>query len=154
MTRWIDQPHIGMVGCRLNFPDGRLQHGGVTLDHKGDEGMHWNHVERLLDFDKMNITKKLGVFPAVTAACALIKKKDFLGVSGFDETWYPIGYSDTNLAVKLGNIGLKCFYTPYAVGVHHESVSRKDSFEDYENSWWLHNLLNSQKLEAKSEYKT
>lgn len=142
MVRWIDQPEIGMVGIRLNFPDGTLQHGGVSLAYRGDKRMHWCHVERLLEFEEMDLTKKLAIFPAVTAACALVKKCDFLAVGGFDEIWYPIGYSDTHLAFKLGNrLGLKCLYTPYASGVHFESVSRKVSHEEYENSWWLHNLL-------------
>jgi GT2 family glycosyltransferase len=146
MVRWIDQPQIGMVGCRLHYPNGLLQHGGVYLDyyqipHQKHWEMQWSHIEKMATFEQMNQSKKLGVVHAVTAACALIKRKTFLEVGGFDEVWYPIAYSDTNLAVKLSLLGLKCFYTPYAVGVHHESVSRKEGIEDYENSRWLHQLL-------------
>jgi GT2 family glycosyltransferase len=141
MLRWVDQPQIGMVGCRLHYPDGRLQHGGVGINFHGREEMRWEHIEKLRRFDEMKVTKALGIFDAVTAACAMMKRQTFLEVGGFDEIWYPIGYSDTNLAVKVAARGLKCFYTPYAVGVHHESVSRKSSIEDYENSWWLHHLL-------------
>lgn len=140
MLRWIDQPHIGMVGCRLNFPDSRLQHGGVRLDQSSKKEMKWEHIEKYRSFDEMDETKNLGIFDAVTAACAMIKRETFLGIGGFDEIWYPIGYSDTNLAMKLAAKGLKCFYTPYAVGTHHESVSRKTAIEDFENSWWLHML--------------
>lgn len=141
MLRWIDQPQVGMVGCRLHYPDGRLQHGGVGINIHGREEMRWEHIEKLRTFDAMNETKTLGFFDAVTAACAMIKRKTFLEVGGFDEIWYPIGYSDTNLAVKVATKGLRSFYTPYAVGVHHESVSRKSSIEDFESSWWLHHLL-------------
>lgn len=141
MLRWIDQPHIGMVGCRLNYPDGRLQHGGVGLTSIEKNVMRWEHIEKLRPFEEMDQAKTLGTFDAVTAACAMIKRQIFLDAGGFDEVWYPIGYSDTHLAVKLAAHGLKCFYTPYAVGIHHESVSRKSTIEDYENSHWLHNLL-------------
>lgn len=141
MLRWIDQPQVGMVGCRLHYPDGRLQHGGVRMNRYGREEMRWEHIEKLRVFEEMNESKTLGFFDAVTAACAMIKRKTFLDVGGFDEIWYPIGYSDTNLAVKIAKKGLKSFYTPYAVGVHHESVSRKSSIEDYESSWWLHHLV-------------
>jgi len=141
MVRWIDQPRIGMVGCRLHYPNGLLQHGGVRLQESLHHEMRWEHIEKMRPFEQMDITKKLGVMDAVTAACALIKKNLFLEIGGFDETWYPIGYSDTNLAIKLKRLGLVSFYTPYAFGIHHESVSRKDVIEDYENSWWLHNLL-------------
>lgn len=142
MVRWIDQPQIGMVGCRLHFPDGRLQHGGVKVDYDRQPGMMcWEHVEKYATFDEMQQTKSLGVVDAVTAACALMKRQVFLDVGGFDEIWYPIAYSDTNLAIKLHLKGLKCFYTPYAYGVHHESVSRKEGIEDFENSSWLHRHL-------------
>jgi GT2 family glycosyltransferase len=141
MLRWMDQPQIGMVGCRLHYPDGRLQHGGVSLNTQEGSEMWWEHVEKFRSFKEMDVTKALGVFDAVTAACAMVKRDTFLEVGGFDEVWYPIGYSDTNLAVKLGLHGLKSFYTPYAVGIHYESVSRQTSIEDFENSWWLHQLL-------------
>ena len=141
MLRWLDQPRIGMVGCRLNFPDGRLQHGGVQLDGCLRKEMRWEHIEKLRHFNEMEESKILGIVDAVTAACAMMKREIFLEAGGFDEIWYPIGYSDTNLAMKLAAKGLKCFYTPYAVGIHHESVTRKASIEDFENSWWLHRLL-------------
>jgi GT2 family glycosyltransferase len=141
MVRWIDQPKIGMVGCRLHYPDGRLQHGGVDLNIENARRMNWRHIDKLKILDTMDLSKKLMVTDAVTTACALVKRQNFLDVGGFDEIWYPIAYSDTNLAVKLGRRGLLSFYTPYAKGIHHESVSRKSGIEDYENMWWLHNML-------------
>ena len=105
------------------------------------EVMCWVHHEKFSTFEEMQRTKSLGVVDAVTAACALVKRQVFLEIGGFDEVWYPIAYSDTNLAIKLHLKGLKCFYTPYAHGVHHESVTRKEGIEDFENSCWLHRHL-------------
>ena len=153
MSRWIDQPQIGMVGCRLHYPDGSLQHGGVDIYSRGPiTRMTWEHIERFSTFDKtMNLTKRIRIMKAVTAACAMVKRQTFLDVGGFDEVWYPIAYSDTNLAVKLTMKGLKCLYTPYAVGIHHESVSRScDNIEDYENSRWLHQLYLSRGVHDKA----
>lgn len=143
MCRWIHQPSVGMVGCRLHYPDGTLQHGGVELySHGPIHRMTWEHVERFRPFEKMQCTKKIRVTKAVTAACALVKRSVFCEIGGFDEVWYPIAYSDTNLAVKLAQKGLWCLYTPYAFGVHHESVSRKNHhIEDFENSAWLQELF-------------
>jgi GT2 family glycosyltransferase len=142
MVRWIDQPSIGMVGARLHYPNGQLQHGGVTLnEHFLKEQLCWEHIEKFKSFEEMKETKVHAIVEAVTAACALVKKEDYLKVGGFDEIWYPIGFSDTNLAMKLKKIGLKCFYTPYAFGIHHESISRKISLEDVESSRWLHELI-------------
>jgi O-antigen biosynthesis protein len=139
MVRWIDQPSIGMVGARLHYPNGMLQHGGVRLDeHFDSDQLHWEHIEKLQCFEEMQEAKVHSIMDAVTAACALIKKETFLKVGGFDEIWYPIGFSDTHLAMKLKKIGLYSFYTPYAFGVHHESISRKFFLEDVENSRWWH----------------
>jgi O-antigen biosynthesis protein len=140
MCRWIDQPGIGWVGCQLFYPNGLLQHGGVDLMlNRPYDQMLWNHSERLRPDAKRTVTQVLRIANAVTAACALIRRQTFLDVGGFDETWYPIAYSDTNLAVKLQSQGLASFYTPYAQGVHRESVSRvHENIEDVESSTWLH----------------
>lgn len=142
MVRWIDQPSIGMVGARLHYPNGMLQHGGVRLhEYLHEDHVSWEHIEKLRSFDEMKETKVHAIMDAVTAACSLIKKEHFLQVGGFDEIWYPIGFSDTSLAMKLKKIGLKSFYTPYAFGIHHESISRKYSLEDVDGSRWLHELI-------------
>lgn len=141
MTRWIDQPSIGMVGARLHYPNGQLQHGGLLLNaYHMPEQLWWDHTEKFLSFEQLREAKIHRLVDAVTAACALIKKETFLKVGEFDEIWYPISYSDTHLAFKLNKIGLKCFYTPYAFGTHHESLTRKETLDDVEISRWLHQL--------------
>lgn len=150
MLRWIEQPQIGIVGCRLHYPNGQLQHGGVKINYQGKEEMRWEHIEKYRKFEDMQLSKTIHLCEAVTAACAMMKKKFFLEIGGFDETWYPIAYSDTHLAVKATAKGLKCLYTPYATGIHHESISRLSGIEDFENSWWLHHLLiDNEKIEGK-----
>lgn len=142
MVRWIDQPSIGIIGARLHYPNGMLQHGGVRLhEYFYTDHLVWEHIEKFRSFDEMHETKIHSIPDAVTAACALMKKEHFLQVGGFDEIWYPIGFSDTSLAMKLKKIGLKSFYTPYAFGIHHESISRKYTLEDVESSRWLHELV-------------
>lgn len=139
MCRWIHQPGIGLVGCQLFYPDGTLQHGGVDLIlNRPFNQMMWSHSERAKKTSKRTFTRSIRICHAVTAACALMKKQIFKEIGGFDETWYPIAYSDTNLAVKLQAQGLRCLYTPYAKGIHHESVSREhENIEDVEHSSWL-----------------
>jgi len=140
MARWITQPSIGIVGCQLYYPNGLLQHGGVDLlKTRPAYQMVWSHAEKMCSKEKQTSTKTLRVTDAVTAACALMRRQVFIEVGGFDETWYPIAYSDTNLAIKLQAKGLLSFYTPYASGIHHESVSRHcENIEDVEHSAWLH----------------
>lgn len=156
MCRWIDQPNIGLVGCRLNYPNGRLQHGGVIIESSRAAFIKsWHHVERTEKFSQLEETNFLRICPAVTAACCLVKRQTFLDVGGFDETWFPVAFSDTTLAVKIRAQGKLCFYTPFAVGIHHESISRKKvNIEDYESLTWTHrkyvqNLWKDKKISFK-----
>lgn len=144
MVRWIDQPHIGIVGARLHYPNGTLQHGGVRLLNRTPNHHAWEHIEKERTFDKMEKTKAIAIVDAVTAACVLLKKSTYQAIGGFDEVHYPIACSDTNLAVKLKRKGLLALYTPYAKGIHYESVSRKQVLEDIETSLWLHELAAKQ----------
>ncbi len=148
MTRWIDQPGIGMVGCQLFYPkdydkEPILQHGGVELDPNGRHfTMQWAHVDKMSFEVFSGFSRVPQVVDAVTAACALVRRSDFLAVGGFDEIYYPIAFSDTDLAVKLRRKGLLCFQTPYARGIHHESISRDyGNIEDFEASRWLYQRL-------------
>lgn len=141
MCRWVYQPSLGLVGCRLHFPHGPLQHAGVKIDQ--EEGfrsdMNWIHRDWNLPLGQSRFGRLLHIDDAVTAAAALIQRSHFELVGGFDETFYPIPYSDTNLALKLRQNGLYSFYTPYAKGTHHESVSRKAGCrEDFDRSLFLH----------------
>jgi len=116
MCRWIVQPNIGIVGCRLNDTQGLLYHGGV--EHKQDYPMtqrSWRYIEQRLPFNHLTIAKELRVTHAVSEHCALIQRKHFLQIGGFDE----MGSSDLNnddiqLSLKLSQNGLLSLYTPYA----------------------------------------
>lgn len=140
MARWAIQPKVGIVGCRLHYPNGLLQHGGLELDLTGPLfQMTWSETEKKLPLNQLNKALQLKVCDAVTAACAMMRRTLFIEVNGFDEIWYPIAFSDTNLCLKLAAKGFISFYTPYASGIHHESISRSShNIEDFEASRWLH----------------
>lgn len=60
---------------------------------------------------------------AVTGACIVVRKVDFLDVGGFS-TDYVIGdYEDSDLCFKLRQKGGVCVYTPRATLYHFERQS-------------------------------
>jgi GT2 family glycosyltransferase len=117
------RPDVGVVGARLIFPDGRLQHAGVIV---GLSGMA-DHPHLGLPVKAPGYMGRAQVdqdFSAVTAACLLIRKSLFLDLGGFDEERFPVLFNDVDLCLKARQRRLKIVWTPYATVVHHGSVTQ------------------------------
>jgi GT2 family glycosyltransferase len=61
---------------------------------------------------------------AVTGACLVVKRDDYLGVGGLDEENLAVAFNDVDFCLELVRKGRRNVYTPYAKLFHHESVSR------------------------------
>jgi len=122
------QDGVGVVGAKLYYPDGRLQHVGVILGIGGVAG----HVHKLSDKSEFGYFGRLTVMhelSAVTGACMLVRKDVFIKVGGFDEVNLPVAFNDIDLCLKIRDMGYKIIWTPFAELIHYESVSRGDDFE-------------------------
>lgn len=116
------RPDVGAVGARLYYGDGAIQHAGVILGmggiaghaFAGEPGSATGYCRRII------CTQELS---AVTAACLMMKKKDFEAVGGFDEG-LEVTFNDVDLCLKLRAAGLWVVYAPYAELKHYESRSR------------------------------
>jgi|GEM_PF-798910 len=148
MISWLQQPGVGIVGARLHYPDGRLQHGGVEVGVGDSLYVNWMHTDHHRPDQDVGFGKVLRACDAVTGACLAIRRSIFEKIGGFDEILYPIAFSDTDLCRRVRREGLHCLYTPFAFGVHHESVSRGyNAIEDLECSRWL--FVNSENRQTK-----
>jgi GT2 family glycosyltransferase len=63
---------------------------------------------------------------AVTAACLLTRKKDYLDSGGMDELHFPVNFNDVDFCLKLRMRGRRIVFTPHARLYHYESASRGD----------------------------
>ncbi|MFZ5484193.1 MAG: glycosyltransferase [Pseudomonadota bacterium] len=128
---WLDEllalgqlPDVGVVGARLLFPNGRIQHAGVILgindtvadhpfiDHAADEAGYFGRL--LLPQD----------LSAVTAACLLVKKSVYTGVGGLDEDDFKVSFNDIDFCLKVREAGHRIVWTPYATLLHEGSASQ------------------------------
>jgi len=128
---WLDRmmahgqrPEVGIVGARLVYPDGRLQHAGVILGLSGV----CDHVNIGLSMKEpgyMARAQQVQNFEAVTAACLLIRKSVYMEVGGLDEERFRVLFNDVDLCLKVREQGYNIVWTPYATLIHHGSVSVK-----------------------------
>jgi GT2 family glycosyltransferase len=114
---------VGIVGARLIYPVGGLQHAGVVVGLGGLAG-HW-YSHRPADFPgPMGRLAVRSGLTAVTGACMLISRACWEATGPFDETNFAVAYNDVDFCLRARAAGFRTIYTPFATLVHHESASR------------------------------
>ena len=120
---WIDvmighaqQRRVGAVGARLSFPDGRIQHEGITV---GVGGVAVNTNSRGY-FSIGNIARNSW---ALTAACLMVRTDVFWEVGGFEER-LRVAFNDVDLTMRIHQLGYDLVYQPHAALHHQESALR------------------------------
>ena len=123
MVRWAIRPDIGVVGAKLLFPNGQLQHAGVVLGFGGIAG----HIYRRLPKDYPGYLAQLVVpheVAAVTGACMAVERSKFEAVGGFDTEHLPVDLNDIDFCLRIAEHGWTNVWTPEATLIHHQSATR------------------------------
>ena len=105
---------IAIEGCRLLYPDGRIQHAGVTEGFRNrgrfdrDRG-EWNMVEDIY---------------AVTAAVCLYRVSALRKIGLFDDT-YNTSCEDVDLCMRAKEHGFRVIYNGKVSAIHLEGFTVK-----------------------------
>ena len=133
-------PNIGALGPKLLYEDDSIQHAGlyfyrdpaaaVWRNHHYFKGMH-------RDFPAANVAR---VVPAVTAACLMVDRDLYEQAGGLSHSYVQGGYEDSDLCLRLTELGRQNWYMPGAELYHLEAQSytteRRKLAADY--NVWLH----------------
>jgi GT2 family glycosyltransferase/glycosyltransferase involved in cell wall biosynthesis len=122
MLEHAHRKEVGAVGCKLLFPDNRIQHAGVIVGITGFAG----HVFAGLtdhSYNYFGSTDFVRDYLAVTGACLMVRREVFDEVGGFNESFIVCG-SDVDFCLRIHSRGYRNIYTPYAVLFHREAASR------------------------------
>ena len=107
-----------VVGARLLYPNGCIQHAGVFFAPRSRA--FWHRCQ----YGPENLPEALvPVRCPVTAALQLIRHETLDAVGIYDEG-YRMAYEDVDYCLRVFLSGRDCIYEPTACAFHHESVFR------------------------------
>lgn len=112
-------PAAAIVGSKLLYRDGTVQHAGVAIAQNGFP----THIYGGFPGDHPAVNKSRR-FAAVTAASMLVRRHVFEEAHGFDAA-YVNGYEDVDLCLRVGALGYEVHYCHESVAWHLEALSRK-----------------------------
>ncbi|MBN9561920.1 MAG: glycosyltransferase [Alphaproteobacteria bacterium] len=142
---WLDamleqavRPGVGVVGPRLLYPDGRVQHAGMFLAQLGT-ARHAFRFAEASDPGYFGLALTTRDVIAVTGACLMVRRALFESLGGFDEA-HEIVNNDLDFCLRVHSAGHAVVYTPHATLIHHEMASRgelPDRFDTggFERRW-------------------
>ncbi len=126
LTELVSQalrPEVGAVGAKLLYPDGTVQHAGMTLGN-GSFGAHLYRGAARDDPGHGGMLLARRRVSAVTGACLAIRRGVFNAVCGIEEENLRITGSDVDLCLRVRAQGLAVICTPHALLYHRELASR------------------------------
>ncbi|WP_109073665.1 MULTISPECIES: glycosyltransferase family 2 protein [unclassified Azospirillum] len=120
------RPEVGAVGAKLLYPDGMIQHGGVLVGQHGAADAAQRAFSRDEDgyFHSAMVVQAVS---AVTAACMVCRRDEYLAVGGMDAERFSVAFNDVDFCLKLRARGRRILWTPHALLYHHESATRQTS---------------------------
>jgi len=123
MIGHLHQDQVGVVGAKLYYPDGRVQHAGDIVGPGGCA----RHLHAFLGRDEPGYCHRAIVaqeLSAVTAACLVTWRKLYMRLGGLDARNLPVAFNDVDYCLRVREEGFKVVWTPHAELYHHESISR------------------------------
>ena len=113
-------PEVGVTGCLLTYPDGKLQHVGIVMLPSGPTHAWIGKPGKEYGYFGSILTPRN--YSAVTAAAMLVRTSVFDELGGFD-TAFARDFNDIDFCLRAQAAGLRVAWTPYAHLTHHEGAS-------------------------------
>ncbi|MDW8148892.1 MAG: glycosyltransferase [Roseiflexaceae bacterium] len=114
-------PGVGAVGCKIRYPDGTIQHAGLTLDWPLALSRHIGRYEP--DRGQYDAPRNVKF---ITFAAVALRRQALERVGLFDEGYHPAYFEDADLCVRLRRAGYRIRYEPRATLIHREATSQRD----------------------------
>jgi len=141
---------VGALAPKLLYEDDSIQHAGLYFDrppgsHVWSNEHYFKGMHR--DFPRANVARRV---PAVTGACLMISVELYEEMGGLHGVFIRGDYEDSDLCMRLREMGREAWYLPSAELYHLEGQSyptkERGVTSDYNK--WLHTYLWQDRLAA------
>jgi len=132
------RPEVGVVGAKLVYPNGAIQHSGIVAGMPGGagypgRGLYQSDYWRWLDYTR-NVT-------AVSSACLVTRRQVFEAVGGFDQA-FRSDLAAVDFCLRVRQAGFEVVLEPRACLVleEHERVQPSTEEQEFFQKRW-HQIL-------------
>jgi glycosyltransferase involved in cell wall biosynthesis len=119
---------VGVVGARLVYADGTLQHGGILCNAQPLHIFHGFAGDDAGPFGLLEIDREV---TAVTGACLLTPRLVFDEIGGLPEH-FAVAFNDLEYCLRVRASGRRVIWTAHATLYHFESQTRAPHAEPHE----------------------
>ena len=120
LVAYAKQPGVGMVGGKLMFPDGTIQHGGCVAGGGRGTVQHLLSHARPEDVAATDHTREMSL---VTGACVAVRRDVYNQIGGFDPV-LKVTWNDAKFCLQCLCLGLRNIYVAEPLLIHDESKTR------------------------------
>ncbi|MFP5328384.1 MAG: glycosyltransferase family 2 protein [Acidimicrobiia bacterium] len=131
MVAYSTIPDVGIVGAKLLFGDGRIQHTGIASVSGNPGHAFYGFPGDFLGY--FGNAVQAGNWLAVTGACLLTPKATYEAVGGMSLT-FPVNYNDVDYCLKVWSKGQRVALATDALLTHLEHSTREGAVSPAELS--------------------
>jgi GT2 family glycosyltransferase len=128
MVGFLAESDVGVVGARLLYADGTLQHGGLLLNEQPLHIFHGFAGDDPGPFGLLEIDREVS---AVTAAVMLTPRSVFDELGGFPEE-FRIAFNDLDYCLRVRATGRRIIWSAHSTLFHFESQTRRPDVDQHE----------------------
>lgn len=131
---------IGMTGSMLLYQDQTIQEAGGII-YQDASGCNYGRNSDDYNSGEFNYVKDVDY---ISGAAIMLSRKNWQKLKGFDETFAPAYYEDTDLAFRIRNdLKLRVVYQPLSKVVHFEG---KSNGTDLSSGQKRYQVINAEKF--------
>ncbi|MDG2232363.1 MAG: glycosyltransferase, partial [Ilumatobacter sp.] len=128
MVGFLTEPDVGVVGARLLYADGTLQHGGLLLNEQPLHIFHGFAGDDPGPFGLLEIDREVS---GVTGACFLTPRAIFDELRGFSEE-FRVAFNDLDYCLRVRGTGRRIIWSAHSTLFHFESQTRRPDADQHE----------------------